>query len=254
MTERSDLHSLTGAYVLDALDRDELDLFEAHLETCDSCAREVADLRAVALRLSGGSDEPPPEGLREKILLAASTTPQQRTVASPVVHLESRRSAPRWTQRLAIAAAAVLAVAVAGLSFTIVNLSEDLAELEDASEQTQRAAEQLSDLLAAPDVEMGPAGEANGATVRVVASELRGEAAFIADGLSDAPGGRTYQLWLIHESGPQSAGLFAPNVDGQVTHLLTGDIADALAVAVTIEPDGGSPQPTSDPILAIDIS
>jgi anti-sigma-K factor RskA len=256
MTERDDLHSLTGAYALDALDADERDRFEAHLETCDACTQEVADLRAVTLQLSEASQTPPPAGLRERILLAASTTPQpHHSRPDGVVELDRRRRPPpRWTQRLTAAAAAMLAAAVAGLSYTVANLTAELTEVENASEQAQRTADQLSDLLAAPDAEMATAEAVDGASGRVVASQLRGEAVFIADGLPAAPPGHTYQLWLIDGSGPESVGLFAPNVDGRVTHLIAADIADAVAVGVTIEPAGGSAQPTSDPILAIDIS
>lgn len=256
MTERNDLHALTGAYVLDALDDDERHRFEAHLATCDACTEEVADLQAVTLRLSDASEQPPPWGLRERILLAASRTPQPEhtTSSTQVVELDRRRRpTPRWTQRLTAAAAAVLAVTVAGRSYTVANLTEELAEVESANEQAQRTAEELSDLLAAPDTEMATAESLDGATGRVVASEQRGEAVFIADGLPAVPPGRTYQLWLIDETGPESAGLVAPNIDGRVTHLLAGDIAEAVAVGVTIEPDGGSAQPTTEPILAIEI-
>lgn len=255
MTERDDLHTLTGAYALDALDDDERHRFEAHLATCDTCTREVADLQDVTLRLSDTTQVAPPAGLRERILLAASTTPQpQETSPSEVVVLDSRRrSTPRWAQQLTAAAAAVLAVAVAGLTYTVANLTEDLAEIESANAEVQRTASQLSDLLAAPDVALSTAEGVDGATGRVVASALRGEAALIADDLPSTPSGRTYQLWLIDEGGPSSAGLAAPDVDGRVTRLLAGDIADAAVIAITIEPEGGSEQPTSDPILAIEI-
>ncbi|MEX2550747.1 MAG: anti-sigma factor [Nitriliruptoraceae bacterium] len=259
MSDSDDLHALTGAYALDALSDDERHRFEAHLETCEACSHEVEALRSVTERLDDASETAPPRGLRERILVAASTTPQaghadpEHREPAPVVELDDRRRrAPRWSERLT-AAAAVLVIAVAGLSYVVVDLNAELAEVERAGDQAQATAERLGDVLAAPDAQLATAETGDGATARVVASEARGGAVFVAEGLADVPSGRTYQLWLIDESGPESAGLFTPSADGRVMQLLTGNVSDSVVVGVTVEPDGGSPEPTTDPVLAIEI-
>lgn len=80
----------------------------------------------------------------------------------------------------------------------------------------------------------------------------RGEAVFVAAGLPPAPASRTYQLWLVGPAGARSAGLLATGSGGGGTRLLTG-IDGAERVALTVEPGGGSSQPTSAPVLVVDL-
>jgi anti-sigma-K factor RskA len=256
MTEPTDLHALTGAYVLDALDDDERALFETHLEACDACAREVAELREPAARLSATTNVPPPPGLRERVLAEAARTPQER--GSHPDELAARRALPRtaatpWGYRLTAAAAAVLLVAVAGLAYLVVDLNDRLAETEATAERARDTAETVSAVLAAPDATLVTSEAPGGAAARVVVSPSRGEAVLVAEGLAPAPGERTYQLWLIDEDGATSAGLFDTDADGRATEVLAGDLAGAAAIGVTLEPAGGSRQPTTEPVLAIEL-
>jgi anti-sigma factor RsiW len=256
MSEPTDLHALTGAYVLDALDDDERALFDRHLESCDACAREVAELREPAARLSATTNVPPPPGLRERVLAEAARTPQER--ATHADELAGRRARPRpaatpWAYRLTAAAAAVLLVAVAGLAYLVVDLNDRLAETEATAEQARATAETVSEVLAAPDATLVTSETPDGAAARVVVSPSRGEAVLVAEGLEPAPAERVYQLWLIDEDGATSAGLFDTDVDGRATEVLAGDLAGAAAIGITLEPAGGSPQPTTEPVLAIEL-
>lgn len=255
-TDRADLHTLTGAYVLDALADEERRSFEAHLGDCDACTDEVAELRSAAARLSETAAQPPPSGLRERILAEAGRTPQEGATGAGSPNVVEARSGTdaRWALRLTAAAAAVMAIAVAGLSYTVADLTGRLDELETITAQEQQTRAQLTDLLAAPDVDVVTAETPDGATGRVVASATRGEAVFVAAGLASAPAEHTYQLWLIDDAGAASAGVFDPDAEGRATQVMAGDIADAVAIGVTVEPAGGSTQPTSDPVMAFDIS
>ena len=85
---RHDLHSLSGAYALDALDPGaERDRFTRHLSRCQSCASEVRGYREVATALAFATAAEPPAGLRDRVLAAAARTRQQppevRTHARP---------------------------------------------------------------------------------------------------------------------------------------------------------------------------
>jgi anti-sigma-K factor RskA len=104
-------------------------------------------------------------------------------------------------------------------------------------------------LLAAPDaVTVQLEGEADG-TLRVVYSAERDEAVLVGSGLA-APGDeRTYQLWTIAGEQPASAGVFDPDGDGELDQPVELPTGDPDAWAVTIEPEGGSPAPTSDIIF-----
>ena len=66
-----------------------------------------------------------------------------------------------------------------------------------------------------------------------------------------APAGKVYQLWLdVPGEGMVSAGLMPPKADQTV--LLDGDAAAATGAGITVEPAGGSPAPTGDPIALFD--
>ncbi len=76
----------------------------------------------------------------------------------------------------------------------------------------------------------------------------------MATNLPSAPAGKTYEMWVIPKGAgakPSPAGLFQPQPDGTVTHVLNGpvDLTTLAAVAVTVEDSGGAPQPTSTPII-----
>ncbi|WP_329791477.1 anti-sigma factor [Lentzea sp. DG1S-22] len=76
-------------------------------------------------------------------------------------------------------------------------------------------------------------------------SPSRGKAAFLANGLPSLPADRAYQLWVVRPDGPHSAGLL------QDEPVVADGLADAWALALTVEPSGGSPAPTTTPVLAI---
>jgi anti-sigma-K factor RskA len=253
MTDRPDIHTLTGAYAVDALPDDERDVFEHHLVVCDACAQEVAELQATASRLGAASYEAPPPGLRSRVMAEIDATRQVRPVgvADAPDELSARRdpSSRRgagWVTNLAVAAAAVLVVAVAGLSVTIANLNDRVAQVETASSQ-------ITDVLAAADATMVSVEGPEGGVGRVVASPTRGEAVFLADDMEPAPHEHTYELWLIDENGASPAGLFDTDARGRATRVMTGDIASVVAIGVTVEPVGGSPEPTSDPVMVFEL-
>jgi hypothetical protein len=74
----------------------------------------------------------------------------------------------------------------------------------------------------------------------------------LASNLPPAAAGKIYEMWLIPKGGkPVAAGLFQSESDGTALYLRKGavDVAATGAVAVTLEPEAGSPQPTTTPII-----
>jgi anti-sigma-K factor RskA len=250
-----DIHTLTGAYAADALSADERRFFEAHLAECDACAQEVAELQATAAMLGAASFEPPPPSLRDAVLAEIDQV-RQEPPAVPATGAPADEAAPRgamaramrrWTTDLALPAAAVVVIAVLGLSAVVANLTSRLGEVE-----TQ--ATQLTDVLAAADAQLVTAEGPGGSQARVVVSASRGEAVFVASGMDPAPHEHTYELWLIDDSGATPAGLFDVDERGRATRVMTGDLGSTLAIGVTVEPEGGSPQPTTDPVMVVDLA
>src|SRR5260221_1109718 len=91
-----DVHELTAAYALDALDPEERETYEAHLAQCARCREELASLGETATALAFGVTSPaPPERLRDQILAAAAAEREN------IVPLPMRRP---WLARATLAA------------------------------------------------------------------------------------------------------------------------------------------------------
>ncbi|MGH3321915.1 MAG: anti-sigma factor [Streptosporangiaceae bacterium] len=241
MSTPDNLHALTGAYAVDALDDIERRTFERHLATCETCAEEVRELREAGARLGAAAAETPPPELWERVRAAAATTPQLPPTHSHV----SGRGARGWTRVFLAAAACLLLVAV--------GLGAWNAELHRQLNQTQRASDRVAAVLAAPDAAIHTKHLSGTGTASVVVSHRRHAAVFVGSDLPDLPQDRTYELWAITASGPHPAGLFQTGTRGRVVHLLDSRLAAAHQVALTIEPAGGSPQPTTTPIFAVNV-
>ena len=81
------------------------------------------------------------------------------------------------------------------------------------------------------------------------------KAAITVNGLPPAPDGKTYQLWYLGPDGAaSSAGLFGVDAEGSGQALLAGDARSAAKVAMTLEPTGGSTQPTTDPVVVLSLA
>lgn len=242
MTTTSELHTLTGVYAMNALSDVERAEFEAHLPHCPTCAREVAELQATAGILGVAMELAPPAHLRAQVLQGVTTTRQLSPEApAPEAAVLTLPTHNRWLVRTSVlaAAASVLVAIVVG-----VQGAQDRDEL-DALRQSTAGYGQVSELLNAPDAKLLNDAGSSGGNGTVVMSPSRNKAVFIASGLPSLPADRTYQLWVVGPGGPRSAGLVRDEP------VVTEGLADAQAIALTVEPTGGSASPTTDPVLAI---
>lgn len=238
----ADIHTLTGAYAVDALPEDEARFFSAHLEQCDACRQEVEELRSTAALMGTAAYEAPPASLKAAVMAEIDTVRQE--APTRVTPLQKPRDG--WYQRLLAPAAAVLVVAVLGLTAIIGQMNDRIAGLE-------AGALRVADVVAAGDAQTISVPGPDGATARVVYSAARGEGVFLAEGMPALSEDQVYELWLIGDSGATPAGLLQADGRGRVTHVMTGDMSQVAAIGVTVEPAGGSPQPTTDPIIVAEL-
>jgi anti-sigma-K factor RskA len=248
-----------AAYALGALDDAERAAFEAHLHDCDECGRALAGYREVAGLIAHAAPAAAPAdaaALRARILRDASSVRPLRPGAPPRV----RSGRLSW-----IAAAACLAIAAASTLAYVrqraaaARLDAEVAALQGAIADRDLTIAARDSLLAAflgPEVHVVSLTAAEASPVaRVFWNHTRNQFIVTAFALPPAPPGRTYQLWAIAEGrSPVSMGTFETEDDGRAFVILPVDaaVADAGFIdycGVTLEPDGGSPQPTESPRL-----
>ena len=270
-----DIHALSGAYAVDALDDVERARFERHLAGCTACQAEVESLVAAASELSVLTEAAPPASLRAKVLaeiatvrplppltapqhdsadedVTSSTPPEPvqapTATAAPGTQVEHaddlterRRSrsarglARGW--RVVVAAATVAVLAIGG--FTVWKQID--------KDPSRAIADQV---LAAPDATRYGQRLAGGATATVVRSNALHKAVIVTSGMSQPPSGKVFQLWLQDATGHMTSAGLMPGGGDQVV-VLNGDASHSKGAGITVEPDGGSDQPTSDPVAFI---
>ena len=238
-----DPHTLTGAYALDALDDEERRLFEEHLGTCAECADEVRGLVATAARLGVEAEVRPPDSLRGNVMAQVRGTRQLAPVqpAPDVGRAAAALLRARSRSRVLMAVAAALLVVAGGLG--VVAASE-----QRRATQAEQAAGQLAEVLAAPDARTVTTSGPSGSSAWVVFSRERGRAVFVPRAMTAAEG-RDLQLWVVREGGYRSAGLVEGN-----RPLVADGVTPGSVLGVTVEPDGGSDQPTSRPVMQVPLT
>lgn len=210
------MHDLIGVYVLGALDADELLEFEAHLAGCAECQTELALLEEGAALLADGEVMEPPAGILDRVLAAAPTAAPAAAdeQLAPVVPIRRPRG---LIAALSVAAAAVVALGVWNVTL-----------LQREPEFQAEAAFALS-------------GETDAAGTVTVGDD--GEVVLVLTNLPDAPAERVYQLWYGQTDGTVVPGpTFEP--ENGVAIVTTDADVPVAGAAVSIEPEGGSEQPT----------
>lgn len=229
----NDVHALSGAYAVDALDDIERAQFERHLVECAECRFEVDSLRAGAAMMAELSPVTPSPDLRARILAEVATVrplPPQVAEVRPI-----RRRFPT----LVAAAAAVVALGIgSGIVFNQVT--------QDTPAVTMTAAERV---VEAPDAERYIHRLADGSKATIYRSKELGQAVIVTEGMADPGEGNVYELWLNHDGEMVAAGFMPEGPDNTV--LLSGDAANADGIGITVEPEGGSPEPNLDSAITV---
>ncbi|MFI0990807.1 anti-sigma factor [Streptomyces exfoliatus] len=241
-----DIHTFAAAYALNALDRAERETFDDHLQHCDDCRNEVAEFEATAARLASAVAQEPPASMKQRTMSAIDGVRQLPprvpvTVTTSLAGRLRRKAVP-----LALAASLASAASFGGLA---VWQHQQSADSQQQARQVQQQLDAVSTVLAAPDSRTAHGRATNGALTTVVTSDRENKAVFTATGLPAPAPGKTYQLWLAHEGTMRSAGFI--HSDGTI--LLAGNPSDATAVGLTLEPSEGSAQPTSAPLLLMNL-
>lgn len=231
---------LKDAYVLGALPAEERRSFEEYLAGHPDRQAEIDELGTLAglLAFSPPEQEPSP-GLRDRVMAVVEAEAEPRRVRRRSIF--SRLTDYLGARSLALGAAAVLLV-IGLLSWNVL-LREDVQDLQGRLQDAQaRHQVQQSQTIALKGswAEQGVRAE--------IASIDKNRVILVAENMPQVPADRTCQIWVIHGDDPKPSGLFDP--EGNMTATpVTNSIRNADAIAVTVEPAGGSKKPTTDPVL-----
>ena len=265
-----DLHTLAGAYVLDAITEEERSVFAGHLAGCAACRDEIRELREAAARLGSSEHVWPRPELRGETIRAASQTSQLAPApfgpdGSTTPDRSTGRQAgggarPRWTRsrpprrlaaarraaapRLALAAAAVVLAAAVGVGLV---MHDTMRTLHHSQQQNQL----ITAVLGAPDAVMRTAHVGAGGMARVVMSDREHMGVFTAHNLPALPAAAHYQLWLMGPLGNRPAGRLTVGHSGMAGPAVIHGLAVGDMIALTVEPAGASSHPTSAPVVLI---
>ncbi|MBV2354897.1 anti-sigma factor [Streptomyces sp. J2-1] len=239
-----DPHTLTGAYALHALSDEERAAVDRHLADCAACAQEVEEFGATAARLALAASTPARPAMREQVLQRITTVRQ--TPPADTTPMRAGRALRGGAVRWALAACIAAAAALGGTTWWQYGNAQDARQ---QAAQAQRQADEVAGVLSAPDARTRSAKIAGGAGTLVV-SAARDRAVFVTSDMPAPPRGKVYQLWFDVDGTMRSAGLMSPDRASQ-TVLMTGATHDASGVGITVEPAGGSRQPTSKPVALL---
>jgi len=238
-----ELNILAGAYALDALDDAERTVFEEHLAGCERCAEEVRGLRQTAAELSKVTEVAPPPQLRADVLAGISQVRPLPPVLDNVLALRRARVA-RSTWQLVAAACALIAIVVGGWGYS-----------QHRSAERARSAQEsvVASLLAQPGVKAMTTSFSQGSGT-IIYSPGEHEIVLLGRGLKPLPTGKTYQLWMLPDKGQAvSGGTFRTNGSGNVEYQVHGDLAGFSKMGISVEPVGGSAQPTPSTVQLINL-
>jgi hypothetical protein len=247
-----------AVYALGALSAGDAEVVRSHLASCETCREEYRRLRPAAVAV-GYSAEAPAEGGDGAIAPPSSLLKQRimRQIRPNVGEMRAVR--PIVWPAYAVAAACFIFALVT----TIMNISlgeqvrqtqSQLAQMEAHGERLTRdfALQRLAlDDLISPDSQRYPLPNGGGEVVK-----HRDRLYITMNELPPPPKGKVYQAWTLRAGAKRMSPsvTFVPNSSGVAVVPIPADGSSIIAVGVSVEPDGGSKQPTSKPTFVLKLT
>jgi anti-sigma-K factor RskA len=240
---------LKDAYVLGALPEEERLSFDDYLTAHPERQAEIDELGAVAglLAFYPQEQEPSPE-LRSRVMEVVEAEAEPRRVSGRSTF--GRVGDFLSIRNLALGAAALLVIGLLSWNVMLQGQVEDLrGQVEDAQGQVQDLQAQVEEAQEQqnPTIELEGSWADQGANAQVL-SINKNQAILVAKDMPFVPEDQTCEIWVISNDVPKPSGLFQPDPN-MTAAPITNSITNADVIAVTVEPAGGSEQPTSDPVL-----
>lgn len=242
------IEPLLAAYALDALDPDEREQVEAHLETCDSCQQTLAEYRAVSDELLlAVKPVDPPARLRAQLLARTAQEEKQPVKAS-------RWRIPNWGWVSMVGTAVLLILLVFNIS--LMRRTNQLLSFQDSLVQQNQAYQTAFALMSYPTSQVAVIDD--GTVYGTIIYDPQGRVAVMnVWGLGALSEDQVYQIWLIQPDDLRvSGGVFDGSDDVAYVSVVIESpqtFNSFEGIGITIEPEGGSPGPTGPRIVGVDL-
>lgn len=265
---------LCAGYVLQALDEDERREFEQMLEKASDEERIFyQEMKVSANQLAFSVEKnKPTDAVKDRLMTQVRSQIAIDQPASDVstdvdkrAEISEEDGAFNWPAFTAAASFALLIICLS-LIFYALNLNSEISNKEDVISQQQTKiteleseVEQKEELLAILEareldmvlmsgMEVNPDGFG-----KIIWNPVKQQALLQVSNLPMVPEGKNYQLWIIRNNKPVSAGVFSVRNEGdrffKIEEIVEADKQSADTFAVTMEPEGGMPRPTGDTYL-----
>ncbi len=256
------IEELLPFYALDALSDEERELVESYLAEHPEVRKQIGDLQSAASALPYTVTPVEPQR-RLKDALMTRVAVDERSRAS-----DRKQDSPprerRWANlfpALSFAVATLAVIWVVVLNIQLSQLRREVSALSDALVAQSNSIEQINAKLPQTPVSSVVTISLKGTEARpqahgeLIADPKSASAVMVVSGLGQLEAGKTYQVWLIDAGGPKSAGLLTVDANGQAVLIVTSEseIGSFQSLGISIEPDGGSPQPTGDIVVLSDL-
>jgi hypothetical protein len=247
--DHAEMLDLIAVAALGNLSASDLQRATAHLATCEECRAEYAALRPSADAL----------GIIAEVPIEAERSARMKKRLLDTIRLrDAMPTTPAQRRSSSGAIAAMLLATAASLVFALIStvqnigLRSDLASVQrrNTAIQTQLADNQRSRSGERQMIADFAASDA--ARYPVAAGDVirRGERVyFVLRSLAPPPKGHVYQAWTLARGATSMSPsvTFQPNVSGVTIVALPENATLVTAVALSIEPTGGSKAPTTKP-------
>ena len=256
------IEELLPFYMLDALTEEEKKLVESYLAEHPDARAQVEDLRSGAASLPYSvSPVEPPRRVKEALMARVTADAQERERSSAGAASQPSRRGLRFDDifRFLSLGAATLAILWAFvLNAQVTRLQNEISGLNEQVAAQKQSIDELVQNLPQTDqsdvitVSLKSTREQSRPLGQLIANPNETSAVLVISGLPPLEPGKTYQVWLIGNA-PVSAGLLTVDENGQSVLIITSEeaIGSFNSLGISIEPEGGSAQPTTDQIVVL---
>lgn len=263
--DRQDIEALLPFYALDALSDEERELVEKYLTEHPEARQQIKEMESAVSALPHGvTPVEPPREAKEALMARVAADVEARAHSSVQTAREPARRGSlfeNFFRTLSLVTAAVAIIWVILLNAQVLRLRNEIASLNDQVAAQSESINQIITNLPQTNPSNVITVSLKGTNVepqakgQLIANPESQSAVLVISGLPKLEPGKTYQVWLIDGGGPVSAGLLGVDENGQAVFIVTSNeqIGSFKSLGISVEPDGGSPQPTGDIVVLSDI-